>query len=84
MGCPWGRRFSDDKLSGGIPYYFKEGEDLVCFDGIEDLCEKAGYYLSHEDERLAIAENGYRKVKEHHNYIERMNTMLEMIEKNSF
>ena len=67
-----------------IPYYFKEGEDLVCFDGIEDLCEKAGYYLSHEDERLAIAENGYRKVKEHHNYIERMNTMLEMIEKNSF
>lgn len=23
-----------------IPYYFKEGEDLVCFDGIDDLCEK--------------------------------------------
>lgn len=23
-----------------IPYYFKEGEDLICFDGIEDLCEK--------------------------------------------
>ena len=67
-----------------IPYYFKEGEDLVCFDGINDLCEKAGYYLSHEDERRAIAENGYRKVKEHHNYIERINTMLEMIEKNSF
>lgn len=67
-----------------IPYYFKEGEDLICFDGINDLCEKAGYYLSHEDERRAIAENGYRKVKEHHNYIERINTMLEMIEKNSF
>lgn len=64
-----------------IPYYFKEGEDLICFDGINDLCEKAGYYLSHEDERRAIAENGYRKVKEHHNYIERINTMLEMIEK---
>lgn len=23
-----------------IPYYFKEGEDLVCFDSLEDLCER--------------------------------------------
>ena len=65
-----------------IPYYFKEGEDLVCFDGINDLCEKAEYYLAHEEERLAIAENGYRKVREHHNYIERINTMLDIIEEN--
>ena len=65
-----------------IPYYFKEGEDLVCFDGIDDLCEKAGYYLAHEEERLAIAENGYRKVREYHNYIERINTMLDIIEEN--
>ena len=64
------------------PYYFKEGEDLVCFDGINDLCEKAEYYLAHEEERLAIAENGYRKVREHHNYIERINTMLDIIEEN--
>ena len=27
-----------------IPLYFKEGEDLICFDGVEDLAEKAGYY----------------------------------------
>ena len=60
-----------------IPYYFKEGEDLVCFDGINDLCEKAEYYLAHEEERLAIAE-----VREHHNYIERINTMLDIIEEN--
>ena len=42
-----------------IPYYFKEGEDLVCFDGLEDLCEKVGYYLEHEEERKRIAWNGY-------------------------
>ena len=35
-----------------------------------------------EEERLAIAENGYRKVREHHNYIERINTMLDIIEEN--
>lgn len=47
-----------------IPYYFKEGEDLVCFDGLEDLCEKVGYYLEHEEERKRIAWNGYHKVRE--------------------
>lgn len=40
-----------------IPYYFKEGEDLVCFDSLEDLCEKVGYYLEHEEERKRIAWN---------------------------
>lgn len=62
-----------------IPYFFKEGEDLVCFDGVEDLREKVGYYLAHEDERLAIAENGYRKVRERHSYIERIRTILETV-----
>ncbi len=62
-----------------IPYYFKEGEDLVCFDGIEDLQEKVGYYLSHEKERREIAQNGYRKVKEHHNYVDRITQMLETV-----
>ena len=55
-----------------IPYYFKEGEDLVCFDSLEDLCEKVGYYLEHEEERKRIAWNGYRKVREKHSYIERI------------
>ncbi len=55
-----------------IPYYFKEGEDLVCFDGLEDLCEKVGYYLEHEEERKRIAWNGYHKVREKHSYIERI------------
>lgn len=59
-----------------IPYYFTEGEDLVCFDGIEDLREKVAYYLLHDDERMQIAENGYQKVKEHHTYVKRIKEML--------
>ncbi len=62
-----------------IPYYFKEGEDLVCFDGLEDLCEKVGYYLEHEEERKRIAGNGYRKVREKHSYIERIHTILDTV-----
>lgn len=64
-----------------IPLYFKEGEDLVCFDGIEDLKEKVGYYLKHEEERKRIAENGYRKVKTYHNYRNRIQTMLDTVTK---
>ena len=63
-----------------LPYFFEEGKDLVCFDGIEDLCEKVGYYLKHEEERCAIAESGYQKVKETHLYIERIRTMLAQVE----
>lgn len=62
-----------------IPYYFKEGEDLVCFDGVDDLRDKVGYYLTHSRQRQEIARNGYEKVKEKHNYIERINTMLETV-----
>lgn len=64
-----------------IPFYFKEGEDLVCFDGMDDLREKVGYYLSHEQERQEIAENGYRKVKEHHSYKKRIQSILDIVEK---
>ena len=62
-----------------IPYYFKEGEELVCFDGLEDLCEKVGYYLEHEEERKRIAWNGYHKVREKHSYIERIHTILDTV-----
>lgn len=66
-----------------IPLYFKEGEDLICFDGIEDLKEKAAYYLEHETERKEIAWNGYQKVKEHHNYINRIQEILAIVKANS-
>ncbi len=62
-----------------IPYYFKEGEDLVCFDSLENLCEKVEYYLEHEEERKRIAWNGYRKVREKHSYIERIHTILDTV-----
>ena len=62
-----------------LPLYFTEGEDLVCFDGIDDLCEKTNYYLTHEDERLQIAKNGYEKAKKHHSYVDRIQTILSVI-----
>ncbi len=63
-----------------IPLYFKEGEDLICFDGVEDLREKAAYYLEHEEERRQIAKNGYEKVKQYHGYVDRIQKILAIVE----
>ena len=46
---------------------------------MEDLAEKTGYYLEHEKERREIAHNGYEKVKQHHSYVNRIETILETI-----
>lgn len=56
--------------------FFAPNEDYVFFDSLEDLQRKAEYYLSHEDERLSIAHNGYKKVSDHHSYNHRIRTML--------
>lgn len=73
------RGFLLTNFQAEIPLYFKEGEDLVCFDGIEDLKEKAAYYLLHDNERKEIAWNGYEKVKKYHSYINRIQEMLHII-----
>lgn len=56
--------------------YFVPGEDFVYYEDLSDLVEKAGYYLTHEEERTAIATSGYQKVKEQHTYRQRVRQML--------
>ena len=45
----------------------------------EELLEKCQYYLTHEDERKQIAENGYQKVKEFHTLEQRLAEMMELL-----
>ncbi len=62
-----------------IPSYFEMDRDLVCYDSIEDCILKVQYYLTHEEERKEIAENGYQKVKQLHTYEHRIAAMLEQL-----
>ncbi|MCM1135486.1 MAG: DUF3880 domain-containing protein [Clostridium sp.] len=55
---------------------FADGEELVIYTGMEDLAQKAAYYLQHEEERARIAENGYRKIVESFSFEERVGRML--------
>ncbi|HKL80513.1 MAG TPA: glycosyltransferase, partial [Mobilitalea sp.] len=65
---------------GDIEKYFEIGKDLVCYESEEDLLEKVQYYLQHEDERSEIAENGYRRVKQYHNYEVRLLEILRIVQ----
>ena len=55
---------------------FEDGRELVIYEDIPDLIAKVDYYLSHDDERLRIACNGYEKVKSECTFEKRMNKIL--------
>lgn len=58
---------------------FKEDKEIVCFESLEELKEKIGYYLSHERERQKIAQAGHERVlKGNHSYVDRMRNVLQV------
>ena len=63
-----------------IPEFFEEGKEIVTYKTPEELLDKADYYLRHEDERIRIGVNGYRKVKERHTYEHRLDKIISIIQ----
>jgi spore maturation protein CgeB len=59
--------------------FFREGEEIACFNGLEELREKIDYYLAHDEERRAIARAGFKKVTTQGNsYVDRMQYVLKI------
>ncbi len=58
--------------------FFVPGEDFVFYESKEDLLQKIGYYLEHEEERRDIAQNGHDKVSAEHTYRHRVREMLDL------
>lgn len=56
--------------------YFEIGVDLEAYSSLDELVDKCAYYLTHEDERLQIAQKGYERVKRYHTYPQRILPML--------
>lgn len=63
-----------------IPELFVEGKEIATYKTPEELIDKADYYLRHENERVRIGVNGYRKVKEQHTYEHRLNQIISIIQ----
>ena len=59
--------------------FFVPGEDYVYYESRNDLMEKIGYYLEYEEERRAIAQNGYEKVCAEHTYEQRLQEILDVV-----
>lgn len=58
---------------------FTAGEDYVYYESKMDMLDKISYYLTHEEERLAIKENGFRTLSENHTYVHRVKEILSII-----
>lgn len=59
--------------------YFVLGEDFVYYENINEVPFLVEYYLEHEEERLQIAQNGYKKVKENLSYETQIKKMLDYL-----
>ncbi len=55
---------------------FIAGEDFAFYESKEDLLFKIDYYLTHEDERRAVAKCGHDKIASRHTYRHRVREML--------
>lgn len=62
-----------------IPDYFEVGKDLETYESPEELEEKIQYYLTHEEERMEIAINGYEKTAASHTYEMRLTQMIKIL-----
>lgn len=61
---------------------FNIGEHLDIYNSKPELLEKVKYYLSHDDIRNEIAENGYNHVKKNHTFVNRAQEVLKLINEN--
>ncbi len=59
---------------------FEEDKEIVMFKTPEELVEKSGYYLSHDEEREKIAKAGYEKVLNCYTYEKKLKRLMEWVE----
>lgn len=57
----------------GLEIDFTDGENVVVWKTLDELCEKIRYYIEHPHERLRIAKRGTELVESRHTWYARMN-----------
>ena len=56
------------------------GKDFVVYESVSELVELVQYYSRHPQDRLEIAQNGQKKVREGHSWLERAGAILSLLE----
>lgn len=57
---------------------FVPDREIIVFHDMDEMMDKAGYYLSHEKKRVQIAMAGYKRVSSEYNYPESLKKMLKI------
>jgi hypothetical protein len=57
--------------------YYVEGREIECFGSLPELAEKIQYYLSHPEQRQAVAQAGYRRCVPAYSHDERIRSLIE-------
>jgi hypothetical protein len=56
---------------------FREGEEIACFDGLDEMVDQIDRYLADDERRAAIAEAGRRVVMERHSWDQRIREIID-------
>ncbi len=56
---------------------YTEDKEIACFATVGELKEKIGWYLDHEDERLAVAQRGHERAVREHTAEQRLGRVLD-------
>lgn len=71
---------TDRSDASGLTELFRDGEHLAYYGSDEELYDRIGYYLRHEQEREDIAQAGMREVMENHTYGKRVEAMIDIMQ----
>lgn len=76
MAC--GKMVICDRLekSKKLDELFVDGEDIVYYDDVVDCINKINYYNENDEERVKIANNGFKKVLENHTQKQRVEFII--------
>ena len=62
-----------------LPELYEPGVEAEYFGSKEELLDKAGYYLEHDEEWAEIARRGYERTKAEHTYDKRIAEMIRIV-----
>jgi hypothetical protein len=75
---------SSEVKDNGFEELFSEGQNLITYKDKKDMIQKIDYYLEHDTEREAIAQQGYELALSKHTYRVRLEKMFSIISQGKY
>jgi spore maturation protein CgeB len=70
------RAFSLVSRTGPILEIFKEGNTIECFETVDEAKDKIRFYLTHESQRIKVANQAHDLIMGSHTYVDRAKTII--------